>query len=182
MIKKMQINLYQGKHKSNQKIDGKIFARASNRTPIGLEELAEHMMEHGTIYTYDVMVGVMAGAVKCIRELALSGQPVKLPDLCIVSGQVSSTGADSIADFDVDENVSTIRLAFRATGKARRQTVNGEADVEYTTLARQLKAAANGGSTSGGSGSNSGGNSGGSGNSNTDPNTPTEDIPGEDRP
>ena len=28
MIKKMQINLYQGKHKSNQKIDGKIFARA----------------------------------------------------------------------------------------------------------------------------------------------------------
>jgi hypothetical protein len=93
MIKKMQINLYQGKHKSNQKIDGKIFARASNRTPIGLEELAEHMMEHGTIYTYDVMVGVMAGAVKCIRELALSGQPVKLPDLCIVSGQVSSTGA-----------------------------------------------------------------------------------------
>ena len=180
MIKKMQINLYQGKHKSNQKIDGKIFARASNRTPIGLEELAEHMMEHGTIYTYDVMVGVMAGAVKCIRELALSGQPVKLPDLCIVSGQVSSTGADSIADFDVDENVSTIRLAFRATGKARRQTVNGEADVEYTTLARQLKAAANGGSTSGGSGSNSGGS--GSGNSNTDSNTPTEDIPGEDRP
>ena len=180
MIKKMQINLYQGKHKSNQKIDGKIFARASNRTPIGLEELAEHMMEHGTIYTYDVMVGVMAGAVKCIRELALSGQPVKLPDLCIVSGQVSSTGADSIADFDVDENVSTIRLAFRATGKARRQTVNGEADVEYTSLARQLKAAANGGSTSGGSGSSAGGS--GSGNSNTDPNTPTEDIPGEDRP
>jgi hypothetical protein len=32
MIKKMQINLYEGKHKSNQKIDGKIFARASNRT------------------------------------------------------------------------------------------------------------------------------------------------------
>ena len=28
MIKKMQINLYEGKHKSNQKIDGKIFARA----------------------------------------------------------------------------------------------------------------------------------------------------------
>ena len=134
----LQLDLYKNKRQGDKNF-AKIYARAKNAKPIGLTELAEHIAQHGTVYTEDVVIGVMRKMVNCVRELACMGQPVKLDGLCIVSAQVTSTPADDVESFDLDSNISNVRLQFRATGKSAQRAISNEATLGYTSLAQRVK-------------------------------------------
>ena len=45
---------------------------------VGLNEMAEHIMKHGTVYTEDVVIGVITKLKNCIQEMLADGYKVKL--------------------------------------------------------------------------------------------------------
>ena len=101
------------------------------------------MHTHGTVFSEGIICGLMKDMVKCIKELCLMGQPVKLDDLCIISAQVSSTPADDVESFELTRgdsgNISKVRLRFTATGDSTPAEVTSKAELKYTTLAERVK-------------------------------------------
>ena len=78
----IKLNLYKNKN-SNSTNYGKIYGRVDTPKMLDIDDLAEHMAEHGTVYTIDIIAGVLKGVARCIREKVLDGYSVKLDDLCI---------------------------------------------------------------------------------------------------
>ena len=135
----VQLDFYKNKRQGNANF-GKVYARAKNAEPIDIGGLADHMSEHNTVFSKGVIRGLLTDMVKCIRELALMGQPVKLDDLCIISAQVTSTPADDVESFEIDQNITTVRLRFSPCGESAHAKVNSEALLKYTSLATRIKA------------------------------------------
>ena len=162
---------------------GKIYARANNDDPIGIEGLAEHIQSHGSPYTYDVILGVLAKVASCVRELVLGGTPVKIDNLCIFTPAVTTLPANDVERFSLGKatraddgtydssngNVKSVRMHCRLTGKAAQASMTKDAVLGFTSLAQRIK---NGEAilsnrkgeylaSSGSSGGNSGGSGGG---------------------
>ncbi len=136
-----EINLKQERRHGNDNY-GKIYGCAANKKPIGLDKLAEHMAMHGSVYTEDVIYGVLTASVKCIRELILDNQPVKLPNLCIFYAQVKTKPANTPADFDLGENVTGVRLKTLATGRLKLKELTragNDTGLVYTDLAEKIR-------------------------------------------
>lgn len=106
---------------------GRYYAYSDNESPIDLVGLARHMSEHHTPFTEGTIVGILRDMVRCIRELNLQGQPVKIDNLAIFSAHIENqNGWPSLADVDLSvpgvdsdgnpQGVQAIRLCARATG------------------------------------------------------------------
>jgi len=68
---------------NNEKSDqfGRLYAELERNRTLSLRGLAKHISEHGSVYTIDVVYGVLAKLCQCIPELLAQGQPVKLDGL-----------------------------------------------------------------------------------------------------
>ena len=106
---------------SNRKSDyyGKVYGRIHFEEPLNLRGLVEHIMGHGTPYTRDIVQGVTIRLRDCIVELLSEGQGVKIdglgtfrPTLLNVKG-----GADSVSEWNVQENVEGVRVRFIPEGE-----------------------------------------------------------------
>lgn len=71
----------QNDNKSSQKSYGRWYPRVFNLKTLTLDDVCQHIMEHGTIFTSDVVYGVTRKFVNCIQELLLSSHKVKLDGL-----------------------------------------------------------------------------------------------------
>jgi len=180
---------------------GKLYARVSYKQTLNIQDMARHMAEHNTAFSEGSILGVLTDFVKCVREQVLNGNTVKIDNLAIFKTTVEANALEVLYDAEQDKvaqatigllpegaktgaAVKTVKLLAQSTGEFTREELRKDVRLSWSDKARAEIAAAKGGNTSTSSnsgGSNSGSNSGG-GNSNTDPNTPTEDIPGEDRP
>ena len=107
---------YQNKNEDS-KCYGKWYARAVNTGTVDLEGLAEHMSEHNTPFSKGAIAGVLTDMVSCIRELALEGKAVKLPNLAIFQIGLATKGADKPENFNIKKNVKSVRLKVRGTGQ-----------------------------------------------------------------
>ena len=134
----LKLNFYKDKRLGNVNF-GKVYGRVKNSSPVGLEELADHMHSHGTVFSPGVIKGVLTDMIRCIRELCLMGQPVKLENLCIISAQVTSTPADDVESFELKANVKSTKLRFTATGASVPKEVTKNAKLEYTALAERIR-------------------------------------------
>ena len=134
----LKLDFYRDKRQGNVNY-GKYYARAKNAEPIGLDKLAEHMTGHNSPFSAGTMVGILTDMVDCIRELCLMGQPVKLDNLCIISGQVTSNPADDPESFEIDKNITNVRLRFTPTGESKQKEVTKNAMLRYTSMAEKVK-------------------------------------------
>ncbi|MCR4808766.1 MAG: hypothetical protein K5896_02780 [Prevotella sp.] len=84
-----------------------------------------------------VIKGVLTDMVNCIRELVLEGKSVKIPNLCIFSAGIKTTGADKADEFSAATNVESAYLKARSTGRFTREEVTKKASIrelpEYST-------------------------------------------------
>ena len=65
-------------NEQNAKTNGKYYPRVVNIGTMELDDLCDHIMEHGSIYTADVVTGVVKKFIACIPELLLDSHKVRL--------------------------------------------------------------------------------------------------------
>ncbi len=72
------IHKIQNSNSSQTKSYGKWYPRVVNLKTIDLEGLCDHIAAHGSIYTPDVVTGVVKKFIGCIQELLLDSHKVRL--------------------------------------------------------------------------------------------------------
>ena len=144
----LKLNLYRNTM-TTSKGYGMIYGRVENDKPMTIEKLAQHMHDHNSPYETGLIVGILTNMVKCIRELALEGKPVKLDNLCIFSPAVTSLPANDVDSFDLSirpkggdsGNITKVRIQCRNTGLSTNENVTRGATgmLGYTSLAQRIK-------------------------------------------
>ena len=155
--------------KKVQKTYGKIIYRKT----LTLDDMAEHIMKHGSVYTEDVVIGVITKMKNCMQEMLADGHKVKLDGIGTLYPTLTSAGVDNAKDFSATENVTRIGIAFLADqsrksmykARSMREAVNLSTSV-YSELTGEETGATesgnNGNTENGGGSSNSeSGNGGG---------------------
>ena len=93
---------------------GKYYAKPVSQGTVNLDELASHISDHGSVYTRDVVVGVMTKMVDCINELLAQGYKVKLGELGTFYNSIRNDGKKAVSDpskFDVAQ-IAGVNLRF----------------------------------------------------------------------
>ena len=163
----------------NSKIFGKWFAHGKTIETLNTRKLANHIAEHGSIYTPDVVFGVLEKFRSCLLEMLLESKRVKIDGLGIFFTTLENEkgGAAKKEDFSPQKNLKALHIRFlpdqvAETNISSREFIKKAEFVNAEAFADQLKedTPSNGGGTSGsGSGSssqsgNQGGNTSGGGN------------------
>ena len=163
----------------NSKIFGKWFAHGKTIETLNTRKLANHIAEHGSIYTPDVVFGVLEKFRSCLLEMLLESKRVKIDGLGIFFTTLENEkgGALKKEDFNPQKNLKALHIRFlpdstTETNISSREFIKKAEFVNAEAFADQLKedTPSNGGGTSGGgsgSGSqsgNQGGNTSGGGN------------------
>ena len=154
-MSKLYLRKYQNNNSKMAKAYGKWFLRAKHLETLNTRELSAHIAKHGSIYTDDVILGVVTKAAGCIAELVQQGYKVKLDGLGTFYLAVTSKGADTAEDLD-ENAVVYKRLRFQAERSkwSENATVNMTQSARVTTIDPYAHTPNEGGS---GSGNNSGG-------------------------
>ena len=134
----LKLDFYRDKRQGNVNY-GKYYARAKNAQPIGLDKLAEHMSAHNCNFSLGTILGVLTDMVRCIKEMLIEGQPVKLPDLAIFYAKVESSAANTVQDFDLSKNIKAVKLLATGTGEMTRAEMKKSTTFEYTELAQKVR-------------------------------------------
>ena len=175
-IKKYERKVTIGKvGEERQKVE-KTYGKILYRGTLRLSDMAEHIMKHGSVYTEDVVIGVITKLKNCMQEMLAEGYKVKLDGIGTLYPVLTSQGVADAKDFSAQENIVRVGVAFLAD-QSKKSTYKASAMRQDTTLSTRLynelvegEEEGNGSSTGGNSGS---GNSG-SGSSNE---TPTVEAP-----
>lgn len=167
-------------------MQNKYYARAYHDQTITLEDLAEHMSLHNTVFTKGTIHGVLMDMVACVRELLLDSKKVKLDNLAIFSLGLQSKPADTLEEFSASTNIVKayinalgtgeiskkqldVDARFREVGEYARGVANSTGTPSEDTTPDEGNGGTSGGSSSGGStsgGNPSGGNPSGGGSGN----------------
>ena len=156
---------------------GKWYAQIKNLETLNTRKLANHISEHGSIYTPDVVYGVLEKFRSCLVEMLLNSKKVKIEGLgtfyCTLENQ--KNGALKKEDFNVNKHLKALHIRFlpeQATEEniSSREFLKKAEFINIDTLLQKEKEEENGGSNGGGSntGSQNSGNSGNSGEQNGD--------------
>ena len=170
---------------------GKMYGRVKKQgKAVDIRALATHVQKHGSIYTYDTIVGVLAKMEQCIPELLSQGYKVKLEGLGTLKLYAKTKGEEEVTDFTVAKNVKKLRVRFTpeqsdfslvSTGAVTRSgSAAGLELLNYYVASVGSDGTRNivyldGTTASGGSGNDGDGGNGGD-------NTPSQEDAGEDRP
>ena len=79
---------------------GKWFPKVVNLGTIDTDELCEHIQSHGSIYTADVVTGVVKKFTQCIQELLLESHKVKLNGIGTFYLRAKGTGVIKAEDLN----------------------------------------------------------------------------------
>ena len=173
---KGMIELYLSKvtESSETEMAGKMYARVSYKQTMDLHDMAHHMAEHNTAFSEGLIVGVLTDFVKCVREMVLNGNTVKVGNLAIFKATVESNGLEVLYDAQSDKvasatigtlkegdktgaAVKTIKLLAQSTGDFTREELKKDVKFSWTDKTKADIATAKGEPASSGSGGNSGG-------------------------
>ena len=93
---------------------GKHFAQVKNLETMNTRKLAQHISEHGSIYTPDVVYGVLEKFRACLIEMLLESKKVKIDGLgtfyCTLENQPG--GAQKKEDFNVGKHLKALHIRF----------------------------------------------------------------------
>ena len=107
---------YQLKQNNNTdaKVYGKWFANAKSVETMNTRKLATHISEHGSLYTPDVVFGVLEKFRSCLLEMLLESKRVKIDGLGTFYTTIENEkgGAISKEDFNVNKNLKALHIRF----------------------------------------------------------------------
>ena len=93
---------------------GKWYAQIKNLETLNTRKLANHISEHGSIYTPDVVYGVLEKFRSCLIEMLLNSKKVKIEGLgtfyCTLENQ--KKGALKKEDFNPNKHLKALHIRF----------------------------------------------------------------------
>ena len=146
---------------------GKWYAQIKNLETLNTRKLATHISEHGSIYTPDVVYGVLEKFRSCLLEMLLNSKKVKIEGLgtfyCTLENQ--KKGAPNKEDFNVNKHLKALHIRFlpeQTTEEniSSRQFLKQAEFINIDSLLNKEGENQNGGNSTGGDSANSGSNSG----------------------
>ena len=108
---KLLYRKYQNKNRKSNAY-GKTFARMVSTGTLDTNEICAHIAKHGTIYTSDIVKGVVEKFINCFEELLLEGYKLKLDGLGTFYLSVNTEGAETEKDFNPASNIKKVRVVF----------------------------------------------------------------------
>ena len=139
---------------------GKWFARVKALETLNTRKLANHISEHGSIYTPDVVYGVLEKFRSCMLEMLLNSKKVKIEGLGTFYTTLENEkgGALKKEDYSVNKHMKALHIRFLP----EQTTEENISSREFIKQAEFINIDSLQASTSTGSGSQSGGSSSGS--------------------
>ena len=152
---------------------GKWYGRVKYLESLNTRKLANHISEHGSIYTPDVVYGVLEKFRSCLLEMLLNSKKVKIEGLgtFYTTLECKKGGALTKDKFNINSNIDGLHIRFlpeqeQEQNISSRQFLKQAEFINVDSLLKKEEDENGGGSGSGsGSGSQDSGNSGNSGNS-----------------
>ena len=94
--------------------NGKWFAYVKSIETMNTRKLAQHISEHGSVYTPDVVFGVLEKFRSCLVEMLLESKKVKIDGLGTFYCTVENVkgGAESKDKFNVQANLGALHIRF----------------------------------------------------------------------
>lgn len=92
---------------------GKWYAQAVRHSTLNTRGLADHIVKHGSVFTRDVVEGMVIRLRECIVELLMQGVGVKLEGLGTFYATLETSGADSPVGYSIDEHLKGVHIRFR---------------------------------------------------------------------
>ena len=179
----MAKSLYEVKQNQNSHSTAyaKWFAQVKSLETLNTRKLAQHISEHGSIYTPDVVYGVLEKFRSCLIEMLLNSKKVKIEGLgtfyCTLENK--KHGARNKEDYSVREHISGLHIRFlpeqttEENISSREFLKKAEFILIDSLLPKEKEEEAGNGSQSGnsGSGTGEGGSQSGNGGSQNQPTT-----------
>ena len=78
---------------------------------VTINELAEHMAEHNTVFSKGTIVGVLSDLGACLRELILQGYKIQLANIGSFEPTISTKGEAKVEDFTAAD-ITGMRVLF----------------------------------------------------------------------
>ena len=171
--------LYEVKRNQNSysQAYGKWYAQIKSLETLNTRKLANHISEHGSIYTPDVVYGVLEKFRSCLVEMLLESKKVKIEGLgtfyCTLENQ--KNGALKKEDFNVNKHLKALHIRFLPEQTTEENISSRQflKQAEFINIDSLLKSdeSENGGDSNGGDSGNGGSQNSGSQNSGNGSNT-----------
>ena len=155
---------------SLSKIFGKWFAHSKSIETLNTRKLAQHISEHGSIFTPDVVYGVLEKFRSCLIEMLLDSKRVKIDGLGTFFTTIENEkgGAISADKFSVSSNLKALHIRFLPEQEQEMNISSREffkkaefINIDSLKGGDSSTGSENGGSNQGGESGNQGGNTGG---------------------
>ena len=114
-MSKILYEVYQNDIKDSESVMyGKWYARLKSIETLSIEKLAKHISEHGSVFTADVVEGVMKKFKSCLLEMLLESKKVKVAGLgtFYLTCECTKGGADKEAEFNVNQHLKALHIRF----------------------------------------------------------------------
>ncbi|MBQ6050199.1 MAG: DNA-binding protein [Bacteroidaceae bacterium] len=95
--------------KTEEITETKAYGVAQVSESLTINDFAQHIAQHGSLYGRDVIQGVLVKMVDCMRELLLEGKKIQLGELGSFSVGLSTKGAETAALFTA-ENIKKVNV------------------------------------------------------------------------
>ena len=136
-IKKVERKVIVGKKGEERQQVQKTYGKIIYRGTLSLADMAEHIMKHGSVYTEDVVIGVITKLKTCMQEMLADGYKVKLDGIGTLYPVLSSKGVDNAKDFSANEAVTRLGISFLAD-QSKKSVYKASAMRQGATLSTQL--------------------------------------------
>ena len=90
----------------------KAYATIQLTANVDINELSEHIIDHGSVFSKGTIVGVITDLVVCMKELIMQGYKITLGDLGSFFPSITSTGAKTKDEF-TDANITAVNINFQ---------------------------------------------------------------------
>ena len=114
-MSKILYEVYQNDIKDSESVMfGRWYARLKSIETLSTTKLAKHISEHGSVYTQDVVEGVMTKFKSCLVEMLLESKKVKVAGLgtFYLTAECHKGGAEKEADFNVNQHLKALHIRF----------------------------------------------------------------------
>ena len=138
MMKKIQYSTAMMANPMKPEEAKKAYANLQLTGIVDINELANHITEHNSVFSKGTVVGVLTELSVCMRELILQGYKIQLGDIGLFAPSISSEGAESKEKFSAS-NIKEMSVNYHYG--AAFENLRRDAEFEKTST-RKAQAAA----------------------------------------